>query len=90
MKRNIKLFIELIYKDFLNNLDVIIPLSIFSSGVLIVILISLGIINFEAIFWFLGLMIVVFTLRLIWWVLGDIIKYIKITWRKSKQGKFEK
>jgi len=90
MKNNIKKFIKIIFEDIKKNLDCIIPASIFFSGVLIAALVSLGIIEFKAIFWYSGILLGICTVKLIWMVMGDIINYIKITWRKSKQGEFEK
>lgn len=83
MKRNIKLFIKIISEDIKNNLEKIIVYTFFLILFIIAVLSIFKIISINVLFWYLGIIIVISTIGILWIFLNDFIKYIKKCWKRS-------
>lgn len=79
-----KRFLKIIWKDIVYNLEYILFLSMLVGILILIILISLNIIHFKAIFWYLGMIVCIALVNAIYIYIKDIIIYFKNCWNKSK------
>lgn len=79
----LKEFIIIIFEDFKNNLDYIIPITLWSICGILVILICLSIISIEWIIYYLILLTLICVIKVLHFIFINIKKYIITTWRKT-------
>ena len=79
-----KRFLKIIWKDIVYNLECIIFCSIWIWILILIILIQLNILPFKAIFWYLGTLVCIGLVNVIYLITKDIVIYLKNCWNNSK------
>jgi hypothetical protein len=79
-----KKFLKIIYEDIKYNIECLLFLLIWTIIAILTILISLDKLPFEVMFWYLGMIVCIGLINVLYLIITDIIIYLKNCWNNSK------
>lgn len=79
-----KRFLKIIWKDIIDNMSCVILILVWTPIIILTLLISLRIISFKVMFWYLGIVGCIVLIKVLYMIITDIIIYLKNCWNKSK------